>query len=171
MKTTLTTHTGFRFEVRRARLDDEPIVAEFFTHVTSEDLRFRFLGAVREVSHERLVAMTRSDDPHIHNFLAFSTDGMLISVATLASDPADRRGEVAICIRQDRKHLGVGWEFLGYIARYAEEHGIETIESIESRQNRAAIEVERDMGFTVATDPDDPTLVLVQRKLGAKLPG
>ncbi|TIQ38528.1 MAG: GNAT family N-acetyltransferase [Mesorhizobium sp.] len=171
MKTTLTTHTGFRFEVRRARSEDEPLVAEFFTHVTSEDMRFRFLGAVKEVSHERLVAMTRSDDPHIHNFLAFSTDGMLIAVATLASDPADRRGEVAICIRQDRKHLGVGWEFLGYIARYAEEHGIETIESIESRENRAAIEVERDMGFTVATYPDDPTLVLVQRKLGAKLPG
>ena len=73
-----------------------------------------------------------------------------------------RRGEVAICIRQDRKHLGVGWEFLGYIARYAEERGIETIESIESRQNRAAIEVERDMGFTVATDPDDPSVNTAQ---------
>ncbi|WP_434723542.1 GNAT family N-acetyltransferase [Mesorhizobium sp. RIZ17] len=171
MKTTLTTHTGFRFEVRRARLDDEPIVAEFFTHVTPEDLRFRFLGAVKAVSHERLVAMTRSDDPHVHNFLAFSTDGMLIAVATLAADPADRRGEVAICIREDRKHLGVSWEFLGYVARYADDHGIETIESIESRENRAAIELEREMGFIVTTDPDDPTLVLVQRKLGAKLPG
>lgn len=169
MKSTLTTHTGFRFEVRSARLDDEPIVAEFFKHVTPEDLRFRFLGAVREVSHERLVAMTSSDDPHIHNFLAFSTDGMLIAVATLAADPADRRGEVAICIREDRKHLGVGWEFLSYIARYADDHGIETIESLESRENRAAIEVERDMGFTVTMDPDDPTLVLVRRKLGAKL--
>lgn len=114
MKTTLATHTGFRFEVRHACPNDEPIVAEFFTHVTPEDLRFRFLGAVKEVSHERLVAMTRSDDPHVHNFLAFSTDGMMIAVATLASDPADRRGEVAICIREDRKHLGVGWEFLGY---------------------------------------------------------
>ncbi|RWD62890.1 MAG: GNAT family N-acetyltransferase [Mesorhizobium sp.] len=171
MKSTLTTHTGFRFEVRRARAEDEPIVAEFFTHVTPQDLRFRFLGSVKEVSHERLVAMTRSDDPHIHNFLAFSTEGMLIAVATLANDPADRRGEVAICIREDRKHLGVSWEFLGYIARYADEHGIETVESIESRENRAAIELERDMGFTVATDPDDPTLVLVRRKLGAKLPG
>ncbi|RWM40931.1 GNAT family N-acetyltransferase [Mesorhizobium sp.] len=170
MKTTLTTHTGFRFEVRRAHADDEALVAEFFTHVTPEDLRFRFLGAVREVSHERLVAMTRSDDPHIHNFLAFSTDGMLIAVATLANDPADRRGEVAICIREDRKHLGVSWEFLGYIARYADDHGIETIESIESRENRAAIELEREMGFTVAPDPNDSTLVLVQRKRGAKLP-
>lgn len=170
MKTTLTTHTGFRFEVRHARPDDEPIVAEFFTHVTPEDLRFRFLGAVKEVSHERLVAMTRTDDPHVHNFLAFSTDGMLIAVATLAADPADQRGEVAICIREDRKHLGVGWEFLGYIARYADEHDIKTIESIENRENRAAIELEREMGFTVTMDSDDPTLVLVRRKLGAKIP-
>ncbi|WQB99075.1 hypothetical protein U0R22_003245 [Mesorhizobium huakuii] len=48
MSDTLTTHTGFRFEVRRARPEDEPTLAEFFTHVTPEDLRFRFLGAVKE---------------------------------------------------------------------------------------------------------------------------
>ncbi|TIS18451.1 MAG: GNAT family N-acetyltransferase, partial [Mesorhizobium sp.] len=58
----------------------------------------------------------------------------------------------------------------GYIARYADDHGIETIESIENRENRAAIELERDMGFTITTDPHDPTLVRVQRKLGTKLP-
>jgi len=170
MVSTLATHTGFRFDVRRARPADEPALAEFFTHVTPQDLRFRFLGGVKEVSHERLVAMTRSDDPHINNFLAFSTDGALIAVATLASDAADRRGEVAICIRQDRKNLGVGWELLAYIARYADGIGLKTIESIESRENRAAIELERDMGFTVTTDPDDPTLLLVRRKLGTPLP-
>jgi len=168
MNDTLTTHTGFRFEVRRARPEDEPTLAEFFTHVTSEDLRFRFLGAVKEVSHERLVAMTRSDDAHIHNFVAFSTDGMLIAVATLASDRADRTGEVAICIRADRKHLGVGWNLLAHISKYAEKLGLEAIEAIESRENRAAIEVERDMGFTVTTDPDDATLVQVRRELGER---
>ncbi|PBB65726.1 GNAT family N-acetyltransferase [Mesorhizobium sp. WSM4312] len=171
MNDTLTTHTEFRFEVRRARPEDEAGLAEFFTHVTAEDLRFRFLGAVKEVSHERLVAMTRSDDAHIHNFVAFSTDGMLIAVATLASDRADRTGEVAICIRADRKHLGVGWELLAYISKYAEKLGLEAIEAIESRENRAAIEVERDMGFTVTTDPDDGTLVQVRRELGARSAG
>jgi GNAT superfamily N-acetyltransferase len=161
---TLTTHTGFRFDVRRARPDDEPTLAEFFTHVTPDDLRFRFLGGVKEVSHERLVEMTRSDNDHIHNFLAFA-DGTLIAVAMLATDPADRNGEVAICIRADRKHLGVGWEMLAYVGRCAEDLGLTSIESIESRENRAAIEVERDMGFTVSSDPDDPTLVRVRRKL------
>lgn len=170
MKTTLTTHTGFRFEVRRAHLSDEPIVAEFFTHVTPEDLRFRFLGTMKEISHERLVAMTRSDDPNIYNFLAFSTDDGLIAVAMLAGDTTGKRGEVAICIRQDRKHLGIGWELLRYLAGFGQEHGLETLQSIESRENHAAIELERDMGFTVSTDPDDPTLVLVERKLGTPLP-
>ncbi|CAN7577730.1 GNAT family N-acetyltransferase [Mesorhizobium amorphae] len=170
-KDTLTTRTGFRFEVRPARREDEPTMAEFFTHVTPEDMRFRFLGGVKEVSHERLVEMTRSDDARIHNFLAFSIDGMLIAVSTLACDQAGRHGEVAICIRADRKHLGVSWELLAYIAKYAERLGLDTIESIENRENRAAIELEREMGFTVTAYPDDPTLVLVRRELGSKVSG
>ncbi|TIT26533.1 MAG: GNAT family N-acetyltransferase, partial [Mesorhizobium sp.] len=31
MVSTLSTHTGFRFDVRRARPEDEPALAEFFT--------------------------------------------------------------------------------------------------------------------------------------------
>ncbi|MBZ9881102.1 GNAT family N-acetyltransferase [Mesorhizobium sp. CA10] len=169
MKTTLATHSGFRFEVRRARPDDEPLVAEFFTHVTPEDMRFRFLGAVREVSHERLVAMTRSDDPHIHNFLAFSTDGMLIAVATLAADPADRLARSPSAFARTVSISASAGNFSAISRTMPTTMGIETLESIESRENRAAIELEREMGFTVATVPDDPTLVLVQRKLGATL--
>lgn len=164
---TLTTRTGFQFEVRRARPEDEPILAEFFTHVTPDDLQFRFLGGVK-VSHERLVSMTRSDDAGIYNFLALAMDGMLIAVATLASDEPRRHGEVAICTRADHKHLGVSWELLSYIAKYAEEMGLHTIESIENRENQAAIELEREMGFTVAAYPDDPTLVLVRRDLRSR---
>lgn len=161
----LVTRTGFRFEVRRARSEDEAILAEFFTHVSPQDMRFRFLAGVKTVSHERLLAMTRSDDSRVHNFLAFSTNGVLIAVAMLASDVAGREGEVALCIRDDHKHLGVSWELLGYIAKYAQQLGLKAIISIESRENHAAIDLEQDMGFTVTSYPDDPTLVLVRRQL------
>ncbi|TJW71389.1 MAG: GNAT family N-acetyltransferase, partial [Mesorhizobium sp.] len=39
---------------------------------------------------------------------------------------------------------------------------------IENRENQAAIELEREMGFTVAAYPDDPTLVLVRRDLRSR---
>lgn len=41
------------------------------------------------------------------------------------------------------------------------------LESIERRENRAAIEIEQQMGFTTVTDPDDPTILLVRKELRA----
>ena len=44
--------------------------------------------------------------------------------------------------------------------------GVELLESIESRENREAIALEREMGFTATSYPGDASLVLVQKKLG-----
>jgi len=89
----LTTRTGFRFHVRHATPQDDAIVAEFFTHVTPEDLRFRFLSGMKVVSHERLAEMTRVDDPRVVNFLALSPNETLLAVAMLATDKDGQRGE------------------------------------------------------------------------------
>jgi GNAT superfamily N-acetyltransferase len=162
----LVTRSGLQFDVRRSGVGDEMALAEFFTHVTPEDLRFRFLSGMKKVSHDRLVEMTRVDDGRSYNFLAFLPDGMLVAVAILASDEAGRHGEVAISIRADHKHQGISWALLSHISRYAEEQGFESIESIENRDNHEAIDLEREMGFTVMAYPDDPGLVLVRRQLG-----
>jgi L-amino acid N-acyltransferase YncA len=160
----LKTRTGFEFEVRAATAADEPLLAEFFTHVANDDLRFRFLSGQKSVSHDQLVMMTRHDR-QTDNFLAMSLDGTLIASAMLACDAARERGEVAISIRSDYKARGVGWELLSFVASYAEATGIRTLESIESRANHAAIELEREMGFTVTSCEGDPTLVVVRREL------
>ena len=159
----LTTRDGFAFEVRAARSTDEPMLAEFFTHVASDDLRFRFLSGQKTVSQAQLATMTRHDR-HTENFLAV-VDGTPIATAMLACDPLRERGEVAIAVRSDYKHRGVGWELLAYVARHAEASGIQVLESIESRANHSAIELEREMGFTVTSCPGDASLVVVRREL------
>ncbi|MDB5726316.1 MAG: family acetyltransferase [Novosphingobium sp.] len=162
----LTTRTGLRLHVRPARPADEGTVAEFFTHVTNDDLRFRFLTGLNEPGHERIAALTHIDHDRTEDFLAFTEDGStMIATAMLACDAAMDRGEVAITIRKDRKREGIGWALLAHIARYAEANGVRTLESVENRENHAAIDLERDMGFTVEPYPGDPTLVLVSRKL------
>ena len=161
----LTTRTGFAFTVRPAEASDAPALAEFFTHVAQDDLRFRFLSGCRTVSHDQLLALTRSDN-QTENFLALAPDGILIASAMLACDATLQKGEVAIAVRADYKHRGVGWELLEHVARYAAASGIRTLESLEDSENHAAIELERDMGFTVASCDSDPTLVTVSRSLG-----
>jgi len=162
--TDLTTWTDFRFRVRPAAPDDEAALAELFTQVTPDDRRFRFLSGVQKVSHDFLERLTRVDHDRTEDFLAFDGD-ILIATAMLAADPDKERAEVAIAIRADYKHRGVGWTLLDHVAHHAQRKGIRLLESVECRDNREAIALEKEMGFTVTAYPDDATLVLVQKKL------
>jgi GNAT superfamily N-acetyltransferase len=160
----LMTRTGFRFHVRPASTADESIIIEFFTHVTLDDLRFRYLSGLNEIGHERAAALANVDHRQTENFLAFDGSTM-IATGMLACDPSLTHGEVAITIRADYKHRGASWELLAHIARYAEAKGVKVLESIESHENHEAIELERDMGFTAHSYDGDPALVLVRRTL------
>ena len=161
----LQTWTGFRFHVRPVASEDEAALGEFFTHVTPDDLRFRFLSGINVVSHGQLSSMIDVDHRQKENFLAFDGDGTLIATAMLACDPALTVCEVAISIRPDFKGRGVSWELLEHAAHFAEALGVSTLQSIESNANHSAIELEREMGFTARSFPGDATLVLVERKL------
>jgi N-acetylglutamate synthase-like GNAT family acetyltransferase len=142
----LTTRGGLDVHIRPAKPEDEVALGAFFEGVTQEDMRFRFLTALKTVSHERLVSM-------------------IIASAMLACTPDMTKGEVAIAILPEFKHKGLSWELLAHVAHFAEAKGVKTLESIESREHHAAIELERDMGFTAISYPGDATLILVQRQL------
>ena len=162
----LVTRSGVRLQVRPAGPGDEPLLAEFFRHVSPEDLRFRFLAGIREVSHERLLAMTRVDHETTENFLAFADGGdKVVATAMIARDGSGRKAEVAISVRADYKQKGVAWELLRYVSRYASERGIRVLESIESRENHEAVELEREQGFIATTFEEDPTLMLIRKEL------
>jgi len=110
--------------------------------------------------------MTQVDHLLTENFLAFAEDRKtIVATAMLACDDALEKGEVAISVRGEDKHKGVGWELLRLISRHAEAKGVKSLESLESRQNHAAIELEREQGFVAESYPDDATLVLIRKQL------
>jgi GNAT superfamily N-acetyltransferase len=162
----LTTRTGGRYPVRPARIDDGATITEFFSHVSRDDLRFRFLSSSPGVTPAQVSMLTHPDHKLSESFLVFAADGAtMLATGVLACDAAFDRGEVAIAIREDHKHKGIGWELLAHIARVAEAKGLRTLESIESRENHEAIELERDMGFVAREYPGDATLMLVSRSI------
>ena len=166
----LVTRSGYRFEVRPAAPSDEAALTSFFAHVTQEDLRFRFLTAVRRVSQDQIERLTHVDHRGTENFLAFDVDaGTLVATAMIAAEPGAKTAEVAIAIRSDFKSRGIGWTLLEHVTKFARSRGITTLESMESRENHRAIELEREMGFSVRNCPGDPTTVIVSTKLGRAL--
>lgn len=162
----LTTRSGYVFRVRPADAGDEAALAEFFTHVTPDDLRFRFLSAIKEVGQDQIERLTHVDHRGAENFLAFDgLHGTMVATGMLAADATLQTAEVAIAIHKDFKHRGIGWTLLEHVTRFARARGIKTIESIESRDNHQAIELEREMGFSLLPCNGDPSSVIVRHTL------
>ncbi|MFV3517445.1 GNAT family N-acetyltransferase, partial [Mycobacterium tuberculosis] len=89
----------------------------------------------------------------------------IVATAILAGDQAGDRGKVAVSIRSDHKGRGIGWTLLDYLVDTARARGYASIESIEDRQNRAAIALEQEMGFVTEPVDGEPTLILVRKSL------
>lgn len=161
----LETRYGFHFDVRPATHQDEAALAAFFAEVTDEDRRFRFLSAVRRLSDAQLHDIADFDHHRHETFLAFEPNGTeIIAAATLAADKAGETGEVAISIVPALKGKGIGWTLLDHVAQEARHWGVAKLQSIESRENHAAITLEREMGFTARAVDGDPGLVLLERR-------
>jgi N-acetylglutamate synthase-like GNAT family acetyltransferase len=159
----LTTRTGFEFHVRPVEPSDKEALAEFFTHVSLGDLRFRFLSPIPEVRESLLNDLVHVDHDHEEDYLAFDIDDKTIIASAMVGVNADKsEAEVAIVVRSDYKHRGMSWTFLKYVIEQARQNGIKKLQSIESRQNHAAIDLEREMGFSARSCPGDATLMLLE---------
>ena len=162
----LDTRTGIRLSVRPAIEADEAALSTFFDAVSDEDRRFRFLAASEHVSHDQLEPLLHADHYRSESFLAFdSATGELVGSALLASDSKLDTAEIAVSIRGDYRGKGVGWALLDFLAEQARERGVRRVISIESRNNHAAIELEREKGFTPEAFDGDPTLVVLSKIL------
>jgi N-acetylglutamate synthase-like GNAT family acetyltransferase len=167
----LTTRSGFEFHVRPVESSDREALAEFFTHVSKDDLRFRFLSAVPEVRGSLLDDLVNVDHDHKEDYLAFDIDDKTIIASAMVGASADKsEAEVALAVRSDYKHRGMSWTFLKYVIEQARQNGIRKLQSIESRENHAAIELEKEMGFSARSYPGDATLMLLEFDLTADHP-
>jgi len=163
--TSLATRSGLTLGVRPATEQDEPALVAFFDQVSPEDRRFRFFAASEHLSHDQLDPLIHADHFRSESFVAFDpATGDLVASALLASDNALDTAEIAVSIREDYKGKGVGWALLDLLGREAERRGVRQVIAIESRDNHAAIELEREKGFTPAPFEDDPTLVVLTRR-------
>lgn len=163
----LTTSHGVKLLLRRVRPDDEAGLADLFEHVLAEDLKFRFLSPLKHVGRDLLARLVGVDHIWDENFLALAEDGeTLLASAMLVSTSDSGEAEVAIAVRSDHRHKGVGWTMLNYVANVGARKGLRSIISYEFPDNRETIDLEREMGFTAHPCPDEPRLVLLRKELG-----
>ena len=162
----LTLSDGRRVFVRPVRPEDEELVAEFFRHVTPEDLRLRFFAAIRDFSHPFIARLVQIDYARAIAFIAVDgDDGAMLGAVRLLADANRDTGEYGILVRSDLKGFGLGWGLMELMIEWARAEGLRRIEGQVLRENTTMLNVCRRLGFAIRTDPHDPDIKIVKLAL------
>src|SRR5260221_3218629 len=70
-------HRRERLKLRPIRPDDEAMLQRFIRHLTPEDIRLRFFGPMREMTHEMAARLTQIDYDREMAFLLLDGDELL----------------------------------------------------------------------------------------------
>ena len=162
---TIATRDGFDLNIRSASPDDEQALAEFFGKLSPQDLRFRFLSAMKQVTPGLARQLVDIDHTQTENLLAFDDRDRLVATAMIAAPDGADDAEVAVAVRSDLKGHGIGWSMLDQACNYARSRGFKALHSVQSSDDRAAIALEQEMGFRAQPCADDMSLTILTRDL------
>jgi acetyltransferase len=163
----IATREGLDLKVRPASPDDEQALAEFFGQLSPQDLRFRFLSAMKQVTPGLARQLVDIDHTQTENLLAFDGQDHLVATAMIAAPSGTDDAEVAVAVRSDLKSQGIGWSMLGHACDYARSRGFKAVHSVQLSDDRAAIALEREMGFRARPCADDMSLTILTKDLAA----
>ena len=152
--------------LRPIRPDDEYRYECFYSKISPDDVRLRFFTPHVHLSHRFLARLTQIDYAREMAFVAISKPAdELLGVARLILDPDLRRGEYGIIVRSDLKNHGLGWHLMKHLIDYARHEGVTEIHGTVLAENVTMIEMARKLGFRVASNKEDRTIVEVSLAL------
>ncbi|HEV2302889.1 MAG TPA: GNAT family N-acetyltransferase, partial [Stellaceae bacterium] len=157
---------GTRLFLRPIRPEDEPLLQELAGNMSPEDLRMRFFTPIRGLSHRLAARLSQIDYDREMALVAFpECGGPALGVARFSADPDNARAEYAIGVRTDWHGRGLGYLLMNRLIEVARGRGIGELVGEVLRENTAMLRMARELGFSVAGDPADPSLVEVRKPL------
>jgi acetyltransferase len=138
--------------LRPIKPEDEPLWLEMFQSFSEESIRYRFFQIIKDTPHEVRVRYCNIDyDREIAIVAELTEEGRrkILGVVRLIVEPDGRSGEIAFIVADPWQGLGLGTRMIEYVIEICKDKGLETIYGIMLPDNRRAIGVMKDMGFTI----------------------
>ncbi|BBE72346.1 bifunctional acetate--CoA ligase family protein/GNAT family N-acetyltransferase [Oharaeibacter diazotrophicus] len=159
---------GTEILVRPLKPEDERLYPAFFARMSDDDMRLRFFARVRELGHAFIARLTQIDYARAMAFIAIdpARDEMLGAVR-LHGDAARDHGEYAIAVRSDLKGMGLGWELMRLIVRFARREGYAEIRGEVLRENTTMLDMCASLGFEAHPETESPEIMAVRLDLAA----
>jgi acetyltransferase len=151
--------------IRPIRPTDEAAEADFFAHLTPEDVRFRFFSALKQLPPKLLFRLTHIDYVGEMAFVAERANGEIVGVARLVRDPDVTTGEYAVAIRPDMKGHGLANHLMQRVLDWGRGQGMTHAHALILADNGPMIAFARKLGGRLKRDAQDSSVVRAEMAL------
>jgi len=156
---------GEQLLVRPVRVEDAAGYAAAAKRCSLEDISFRLMRGIREVSQQLIARFTEIDYDATMAFVAEGVKGDILAITRLVRDTCRTSAEYAIIVRTDLQRQGLGTLMQNQLLEYAKSLGLEEVWGVIDTENRKALGLMDRLGFTRSFHIDLP-FVRVAKALG-----
>ncbi len=152
LETYRTTKTGLEILLRPIRLNDEPLLRDFFHRFSDDSLYRRFFSIRQDLPHEflqKFVAIDYSQQMLILAVIEEKERTEIIGIGQYWKKEETHTAEVAFAVRDDYQDKGVGMELFSYLTYLARKEGLLGFTAEVLMDNRPMLHLCRKMGFDI----------------------
>ena len=165
-----TLRDGRAVHIREVRVADEAEMLQAFERLSPDARYMRFMRFVHEPNRERVYKTLASFPEHGIGVVATipSDDGIDIVGSAVAVFEHDRTGcEFAITVAAAFGGAGLATLLMTTLIDEATRRGMKEMTGFVLSVNQPMLRLARRVGFSVAADPDDPSVRICRLKLGS----
>jgi RimJ/RimL family protein N-acetyltransferase len=165
-----TLHDGRRVRIRAIRPDDRDEVVQAFDRLSRESRYTRFMAPLLQVPATVLERTLHLQDAHELGLVAEidAPDGIdIVAGARYYVLSGGERCEFAVTVADRWQGAGLASRLLRALIQGAGARGLTHMEGFVLAENDRMLALARRLGFTVQTDPQDATVMIVRLALTA----
>jgi len=163
------TQTGLELTIRPIRPEDAKMEIDFVENLSQRSRYLRFMNNLQTLTPEMLSRFTQIDYDREMAFIATTQNAqdetIEIAVARYTTNPDGHSCEMAIVVRDDFQHQGVGALLLQGLIRQAKSKGLRQMEGEVLTENRGMLELAKQFGFRHKVLSDDPQVTAISLDL------
>ncbi|WP_070989998.1 GNAT family N-acetyltransferase [Halofilum ochraceum] len=159
---------GTEITIRPIRPEDADIEQAFVRGLSEASRYLRFMASLKELSREALVRFTQIDYDRELALIATTERGgteVQLGVARYTITPDGEGCEFAIVVTDEIQGTGLGSRLLGVLMEAARDRGLREMIGETLSTNDPMRSLAERLGFSVRTSEDDPTILLMHRRL------
>jgi acetyltransferase len=137
---------------RPIRPEDEAAHYVFLSHMSEQDLVYRFFHYVKHIPRRDMARLTQIDYDREMAFIASAAgengEAETLGVVRIVAAPDNATAEFAIVIRSDMKGQGLGSRLMRKMIDYSRERGIRIFSGDVMYDNQPMLDLLKGLGFT-----------------------